>query len=60
VNSNPDAPQGTVAEVSGTISYAGGIKGDFDAVLEKHGGKWQLDSINITVPPDKVSSQGGV
>ena len=55
MDSNQDEPQGIVAKVSGTISYAGGVTGDFDATLERHGGKWQLNSINITVPPDKVS-----
>ncbi len=53
VNTNPDLPQGTVAEVNGTVSYEGGYKGKFTAVLEKVDGAWKLYNINITVPPDK-------
>jgi hypothetical protein len=53
-NSNPDVPQGTVAEVSGIISYENDFTGQFDATLEKVDEVWFLVYINITVPPDKV------
>jgi hypothetical protein len=53
INANPDVPQGTVANVSGIISYDGGFTGQFTAILEKVDGVWKLDGINVTVPPDK-------
>jgi hypothetical protein len=53
-NTNPDAPQGTLAKVTGTILYEGDIQGRFDSILEKVNGKWMLDQINVTVPPDKI------
>ncbi len=53
VNTNPDVPQGTVAEVTGIISYENEFSGQFTAILEKVDGDWLLDNINITVPPDK-------
>lgn len=52
-NTNPDLPQGTVANVDGAISYSGGFTGSFEATLEKVDGKWMIHRINITVPPDK-------
>ena len=54
VNTNPDQPQGTVANVNGEISYSGGFTGSFDAVLEKVDGNWMLYFINVTVPPNKI------
>jgi hypothetical protein len=54
VNSNPNLPQGTVANVTGTISYEGGFTGSFTAVLEKVDGTWRLYHIQVTVPPDKL------
>jgi hypothetical protein len=54
-NTNPDMPQGTVANVTGTVSYEGGFTGTFNAVLEKVDGEWKLFNINITVPPDKFA-----
>ncbi|GJM39958.1 MAG: hypothetical protein DHS20C20_02400 [Ardenticatenaceae bacterium] len=53
-NTNPDVAQGTVAEVTGAISYRGDFTGQFDATLEKAGEEWFLHGINITVPPDKL------
>lgn len=53
-NTNPNMPQGTVATVTGTILYEGGIQGSFNGTLEKVNGKWQLHSINVTVPPSKI------
>lgn len=54
VNTNPDMPQGTVANVSGEISYSGGFVGHFEAILEKVERNWRLHYINVTVPPDKI------
>ena len=54
-NTNPDLPQGTVANVTGTIAYTDGFTGRFEAVLEQAGDEWRLFNINITVPPDKFS-----
>lgn len=55
-NTNPDVPQGTVATVSGTVSYLGGFTGHFEAVLEQEDGAWRLFNINVTVPPDKIKN----
>ena len=44
-DSDPEMPQGLVAEVDGMISYADGFTGDFTAVLEQEGEEWQLFSI---------------
>jgi hypothetical protein len=54
VNTNPDVPQGTLANISGTVSYDGGIKGKLTATLEKVNGVWMIDRVDITVPPEKV------
>jgi hypothetical protein len=54
VNTNPDLPQGTVAKVTGVINFEGGIQGSFNGTLEKVGGKWMIDGIYVTVPPDKL------
>ena len=51
---NADAPQGTVAKVTGTIEYAGGFQGVVEATLEQDGGEWGLFFININIPPDKI------
>jgi len=53
VNTNPDLPQGTVANVNGFIKYSGGFTGNFTATLEKVDGKWMIYRINVIVPPDK-------
>ncbi len=53
VNTNPDLPQGTVANVNGFIQYSDGVTGNFTATLEKVDGKWMIHFINIVVPPDK-------
>lgn len=55
-STNPDAPQGTVAQVSGTVTYQEGVRGSFTAVLEEEGEEWRLHSINVTVPPSKILS----
>ena len=54
-NTNQDLPQGTVAKVNGTVYYDGGFTGRFDAILEKEAEAWRLHSINITVPPNKLT-----
>ncbi len=59
VNTDPDAPQGSVAHVSGTVTYANGFTGAFTAVLEKVDGLWMLYHIEIMVPPDKFPSEQG-
>ena len=46
-NSNRSLPQGVVANVSGTVDYAGEEQGKFRATLEKEGGNWRLHSINV-------------
>ena len=53
-NTNPDMPQGTVAKVTGTIMYKGGIQGTFNAILEKVDDIWMLDGMYVTVPPSKI------
>lgn len=54
INTNPDLPQGTLAKVSGVISYRDDFQGGFTGQLEKENEKWRLTGINITVPPDKI------
>ena len=54
LNTNPDLPQGTVARVTGTLTYEEGIQGSFESILEKVDGNWQLDGMFITVPPSKI------
>jgi len=53
-NTNPDTPQGTVAKVTGTIIFDGNIQGSFNGVLEKVDGKWMIDGMYVSVPPDKI------
>ena len=56
VNTNPNVPQGIVADVSATVSYSGGFTGKLQAVLEKEHGAWMVDVFNVTVPPEKVGA----
>lgn len=51
INTNPSAPQGTVARVSGRLFYEGGYTGNFQATLEKENNEWKLYSIKVTIPP---------
>jgi hypothetical protein len=53
VNTNPDLPQGTVANVKGFIEYSDGFTGNFTATLEKVDGLWMIHRIDINVPPNK-------
>ena len=55
-DSDPDMPQGVVAQVDGMISYADGFTGDFSAVLEQEGEEWRLFSINVNAPADKFGN----
>jgi hypothetical protein len=54
INTDPDKPQGSVATVSGTVTYTDGTTGTFQATLEKESGEWRLFFINVTVPPGKI------
>jgi hypothetical protein len=56
INTDPDVPQGTVANVSGKVAYSGGVTGTFRATLEKEAGAWRLFSINVVVPPEKMKA----
>ncbi len=53
-NTNPDVPQGLVANVKGVILYADGFQGSFEATLEKVDGEWMIDGIFVVVPPEKI------
>jgi hypothetical protein len=53
-NTNPDMPQGSVANVTAIVSYTDGFTGDLTAVLEKVDGKWMLFNFHVNVPPDKL------
>ena len=53
-NANPDLPQGTVATVTGAITFEGDIQGTFNGVLEKVDDQWMIDSIYVTVRPNKI------
>jgi hypothetical protein len=53
-NTNPDVPQGTVATVTGVITFEGDIQGTFNGVLEKVDNQWMIDSMYVTVPPNKI------
>ncbi len=53
-NLDPDLPQGLVAKVAGIISYDGDVQGGFNGVLEEVGDEWMIDSMYVTVPPNKI------
>jgi hypothetical protein len=55
-NTDPSKPQGTVAQVSGSINYAGGYEGSFQAILEKEGDGWMLDHIQVNAPAEKFDN----
>ena len=52
-STNPNAPQGTVAKVSGGVTYKDGYTGQFQAVLEQENKEWKIHNINVTAPPKK-------
>jgi hypothetical protein len=58
---NVKTPQGTVANVSGTVVYRDGGSGVFKATLEKEQGQWRLFSLDVTrngvaEPPNEDTS----
>lgn len=55
-HTNPDEPQGTIAEASGAVTYKGGVTGVFTALLEEEGGTWRLHYIDVIVPPGEMDS----
>jgi hypothetical protein len=54
VNTNPDMPQGDVAQVDGVVNFEGGIQGTFNGTLEKADGRWQIHGVFVNVPPTKI------
>jgi hypothetical protein len=44
----------TTADVEGSVSYTGGVKGSFTASFVKEGEAWKLTNININVPKEKA------
>jgi hypothetical protein len=53
INTNPNAPQGTVVTISAIVSYTNGFEGAINAVLEQNNGEWRIYNIGVVVPPDK-------
>lgn len=53
---SPHAPQGKVAQVSGTITYADGSAGLVSAALEKEAGQWRIAFVEINHGPDPPPS----
>jgi len=56
VNTNPNAPQGTIAEVVAAVAYEGDITGKLSCILEQEDGEWRLHHFSITVPPSKLDA----
>jgi hypothetical protein len=56
-NTNPDMPQGTVANITAVVSYSDGFTGNLTAVLEKVDGEWRIYNFHVNVPPDKFQSE---
>ena len=56
-NTNPDMPQGTVANITAVVSYSDGFMGNLTAVLEKVDGEWRIYNFHVNVPPDKFQSE---
>jgi len=46
-NTNPKVPQGTVANVAGTVGYNDGGTGVLQATLEKENGEWRLFALRV-------------
>lgn len=53
-NTNPELPQGVVANVKATIYYENGYIGKMEATLEKYYGFWTIYNLDVSVPPDKT------
>lgn len=49
-NSNPDLPQGTVANVSGTATYEDGSTATLQATLEKEDQTWRIHKLVLNRP----------
>jgi hypothetical protein len=56
-NSDPDKPQGIVADVTGIITYKSGVQGDFNATLEKVNNKWKIYGMNVILKPNNCQPQ---
>jgi hypothetical protein len=55
---NVSTEQGqTTAELEGAVTYAGEVKGNFQASFVKEGDIWKLTNINITVPEEKLPKE---
>lgn len=54
-NTDELAPQGWVAQISGSVYYADGTIGNFDATLEREGDTWWLYGIYVFVPQEKLT-----
>jgi hypothetical protein len=50
-NTNPDHPQGTIANVEGTVSYGDGRAGTFRGVLEREHNQWRIHVVHVNAPP---------
>jgi len=61
-NTNQDVPQGTVANVSGTLDYSDGVRGTFRATLEREQGEWRLHSVHLerNDAPAQAKSEAGL
>jgi hypothetical protein len=58
-STDPNEPQGTVARVGGSVSYADGYKGKLQAILEKEDNEWKLDYIRVNAPAEKFDRSSG-
>ena len=56
-NSNSDEPQGTIANVTGTVTYADGATGSLQATLEQEKKIWRLHKLNLNRPTDPPTPQ---
>jgi len=52
-STNPAVPR-TMAQVTGTVNYQGGVQGTLDANMELEDGQWRLSKVWIVVPPEKL------
>ena len=55
VNVYFQGPKRNIANVSGIVKYKNNYTGSFTASLENEEGLWRVETINITVPPDKLN-----
>lgn len=49
-NIDQNAPQGSVATVSGGVFYDGGYEGTFEAILEKVDDTWRIHNVTVAIP----------